>query len=101
MTNREGRLNAGVITAEPTSHFPILRQTFSSSDPAVLWMAPHTPPPAINAGFAELTMASTCIEVMSVICPLLSGPISILGMATKEEWNGKEAQAGRHHRQAA
>ena len=37
----------------------------------------------------------------SVICPLLSGPISILGMATKEEWNGKEAQAGRHHRQAA
>lgn len=36
-----------------------------------------------------------------VICPLLSGPISILGMATKEEWNGKEAQAGRHYRQAA
>ena len=34
-------------------------------------------------------------------CPLLSGPISILGMATKEEWNGKEAQAGRHHQQAA
>ena len=36
-----------------------------------------------------------------LICPLLSGPISILGMATKEEWNGKEAQAGRHYRQAA
>jgi hypothetical protein len=27
-----------------------------------------------------------------VICPLLSGPISILEMAAKEEWNGKEAQ---------
>jgi hypothetical protein len=36
-----------------------------------------------------------------LICPLLSGPISILGMATKEEWNGEEAQAGRDHRQAA
>jgi hypothetical protein len=36
-----------------------------------------------------------------VICPLLSGPISILELATKEEWNGKEAQAGRDHRQVA
>ena len=36
-----------------------------------------------------------------VICPLLSGPISILGLATKEEWNGEEAQAGRDHRQVA
>ena len=36
-----------------------------------------------------------------VICLLLSGPISILKLATMEEWNGKEAQAGRDHRQAA
>ena len=36
-----------------------------------------------------------------VICPLLSGPISILELAMKEEWNGKEAQAGRDHRQVA
>ncbi|MDC8755321.1 hypothetical protein OIK40_11790 [Erythrobacter sp. sf7] len=36
-----------------------------------------------------------------MICPLLSGPISILELVTKEEWNGKEAQAGRDHRQAA
>lgn len=36
-----------------------------------------------------------------MICPLLSSPISILELATKEEWNGKEAQAGRDHRQAA
>ncbi|MDC8755958.1 hypothetical protein OIK40_15025 [Erythrobacter sp. sf7] len=36
-----------------------------------------------------------------LICPLLSGPISILELVTKEEWNGKEAQAGRDHRQAA
>jgi len=35
-----------------------------------------------------------------VICPLLSGPIFILGLATKEGWNGKEAQAGGDHRQA-
>ena len=40
-------------------------------------------------------------DTSQVICPLLSGPISILGMATKEEWNGKETQAGRHHREAA
>jgi hypothetical protein len=33
-----------------------------------------------------------------VICPLLSGPISILELATKEEWNGKEAQTGGDHR---
>ena len=36
-----------------------------------------------------------------MICPLLSGPISILELVTKEEWNGEEAQAGRDHRQAA
>jgi hypothetical protein len=36
-----------------------------------------------------------------LICPLLSGSISILEMATKEEWNGKEAQAGGDHQQAA
>jgi hypothetical protein len=36
-----------------------------------------------------------------MICPLLSGPIFILELATKEEWNGKEAQAGGDHRQAA
>jgi hypothetical protein len=34
---------------------------------------------------------------MEMICPLLSGPISVLEMATKEEWNGKEAQAGGDH----
>ena len=36
-----------------------------------------------------------------LICPLLSGPISVLELATKEEWNGAEAQAGRYHRQVA
>ena len=40
-------------------------------------------------------------DELVVICPLLSGPISILELATKEEWNGKEAQAGGDHRQAA
>ena len=48
-----------------------------------------------------ITNWPTAARLYFMICPLLSGPISILGMATKEEWNGKEAQAGRHHRQAA
>jgi len=39
--------------------------------------------------------------VDQLICPLLSGPISILELATKEEWNCEEAQAGRDHRQVA
>jgi hypothetical protein len=39
--------------------------------------------------------------LMVLICPLLSGPVSILELATKGEWNGKEAQAGGDHRQAA
>jgi hypothetical protein len=36
-----------------------------------------------------------------VICPLLSGPKSLLFWTTKELGNGQEAQAGRDHRQAA
>lgn len=36
-----------------------------------------------------------------MICPLQSGPISTLELAMKEEWNGKEAQAGGDYRQAA
>ena len=36
-----------------------------------------------------------------VICPILSGPESLLFWTTKEEWNGEETQAGRDHRQAA
>ena len=37
----------------------------------------------------------------SVICPLLSGPKSLLFWTTKEFVNGQEAQAGRDYRQAA
>ena len=47
----------------------------------------------------ELRQANEILR--KVICPLLSGPISILELATKEEWNGKEEQAGGDHRQAA
>ena len=32
------------------------------------------------------------VATLTMICPLLSGPISILELATKEEWNGEEAQ---------
>lgn len=37
----------------------------------------------------------------AVICPLLSGPKSVLDFTTKEEWKGKEGQGGGDHRQAA
>ncbi|WP_207078952.1 hypothetical protein [Novosphingobium sp. KA1] len=37
----------------------------------------------------------------ALICPLLSGPSTIVVLTTKEEWNGSEAQAGGDHRQAA
>ncbi len=37
----------------------------------------------------------------AMICPLLSGPKSVLDLATKEEWNGAETQAGGDYRQAA
>jgi hypothetical protein len=50
-------------------------------------------------GLQRVTMAD--VGRLRMICPLLSGPISILEMATKEEWNGKEAQAGGDHQQAA
>ena len=55
--------------------------------------------PALD--FLRTVVGDPAIAFADVSCPLLSGPISILGMATKEEWNGKEAQAGRHHQQAA
>jgi hypothetical protein len=37
----------------------------SCSGPAALKMAPHTPPPIFSDVFAALTMASTCIFVIS------------------------------------
>ncbi len=37
----------------------------------------------------------------NMICPLLSGPSTIVVWTTKEEWNGSEAQARGDHRQAA
>lgn len=40
-----------------------------------------------------------CLANMT--CPLLSGPVSILELAIKEDLNGKETQARGHHRQAA
>ena len=38
---------------------------------------------------------------MGLICPLLSGPKSLLFWIMKEFGNGQEAQAGRDYRQAA
>ena len=46
-------------------------------------------------------LKSVGVRQIALICPLLSGPKSGLDLATKEEWNGEEAQAGRDHRQAA
>ena len=53
-----------------------------------------------NASSGEM-IGALATQGIRVICPLLSGPISILELATKEEWNGKEAQAGGDYRQAA
>jgi hypothetical protein len=39
--------------------------------------------------------------VRELICPLLSGPESLLFWIMKEFGNGQEAQAGRDYRQAA
>jgi len=51
--------------------------------------------------YARMEWDKPSPTMTTLICPLLSGPISILELATKEEWNGEEAQAGRDHRQAA
>nr|WP_020997458.1 site-specific integrase [Sphingomonas sp. ERG5]AGU69333.1 cre recombinase protein [Sphingomonas sp. ERG5] len=58
---------------------------------------------SLRAGF--LTEASrsgaTIAKMQEVICPLLSGPKSLLFWIMKEFGNGQEAQAGRDYRQAA
>ncbi len=48
--------------------------------------------PALSAMEGDRGDRATGAIAGPLICPLLSGPISILEMAAKEEWNGKEAQ---------
>ncbi len=56
----------------------------------------------MHRGKCDLSATDAALNYPNrLICPLWSGPISILELATKEEWNGKEAQAGRYHWQAA
>ena len=56
----EGRLNPGVITAEPVGQYPILLQaSVNSLYPASEKILPHTPPPASKEELAALTIAST------------------------------------------
>ena len=71
-----------------------VNRQFHAPAPNMLWVSDFTYV-ATWTGFVYVAF------VIDVICPLLSSPISILELATKEEWNGKEAQAGRDHRQAA
>src|SRR5690606_8292154 len=40
-------------------------------------------------------------DAIDLICPLLSGPSTIIVWTTKEEWNGSQAQARGDHRQNA
>ena len=54
----------------------------------------------VNKGF-NLHVDVMPFELSVLICPLLSGPISILELASQEEWNGEETQAGGDYRQAA
>ena len=57
---------AGVMTASPVGQWPIASQArVSALEPAARKIAPHTPPPALSAEFAALTMASTGTAAMS------------------------------------
>jgi len=59
---------------------------------------------AVLSGIAVAVFGSSdggLVLDIPVICPLLSGPKSVLDLATKEEWNGAETQAGGDYRQAA
>ena len=58
---RAGRSKALVVTAEPTLHLPMARHSSSKSPPAARCIAPQTPPPDSNEGFAELMIASELI----------------------------------------
>ncbi|MEI6641976.1 MAG: hypothetical protein WCL10_08160 [Novosphingobium sp.] len=48
-----------------------------------------------------LALIGVGFMIYLLICPLLSGPKSLLFWIMKEFGNGQEAQAGRDHRQAA
>ncbi|GLI99893.1 hypothetical protein Sbs19_37110 [Sphingobium sp. BS19] len=57
--------------------------------------------PADRPALANWIGASVMPHEPKVICPLLSGPESLLFWIMKEFGNGQEAQAGRDYRQAA
>ena len=99
-----GLLSAPTISplaaqAAPAQAAAVQKTTFSIENMTCA-MCPVTVTKAMK-GVAGVKSVTVDFAAKTVICPLLSGPISILGMAMKEEWNGKEAQAGRHYRQAA
>ncbi len=85
------------------------------SGPPALALAVGVNPFAVGSaaglyGSAQMTIGALCSFAASlssdpargaVICPLLSGPSTIIVWTTKEEWNGSETQARGDHRQAA
>ena len=59
--------NPGVMTAEPVGQWPILLHALCSwSWPALLKIAPQTPPPAQRPSLAALTIASVSRSVMLI-----------------------------------
>ena len=62
----DGSPYPGVMKAAPVAISPIFCRAAKSSGPAARWIAPSTPPPTTGRGFAVLTIASTCIFVISL-----------------------------------
>jgi hypothetical protein len=81
-----------------------LRKLIDANDDRVGRLpTPETIGAVINSwqGSPEWQGLASSTQRTWVICPLLSGPESLLFWTTKEEWNGQEAQAGGDHWQAA
>ena len=65
MTACDGRLNALVILAFPGAQGASVAQACWSCGPARWWIALSTPEPRIRLSFAEFTMTSMLMVVMS------------------------------------
>src|SRR5215472_4226824 len=66
MIHFDGSLPPLVTTAWPTAHVPIWSHSSWIAGPPCSRIAPATPEPSWSASLAALTIASTCMRVMSV-----------------------------------
>ena len=65
------------------------------------WLVQHNYLQLPQRRLTGLAAAARCRSEAELICPLLSGPKSLLFWIMKEFGNGQEAQAGGDHRQVA